>query len=58
MNIPKAIKTLEQMSELNLNFYSPDRRAALELGIEALKRVKDLRNIAGTSSSAPLPGEF
>lgn len=57
MNIDKAIEILEDMRNININYYSPDRKGALELGIEALKRYKVIRANFGKLRQDQLPGE-
>ena len=55
MTIDKAIEILE---DLDTTLPQPDdRRAAVKLGIEALKRVGAYRHFPDTGPGAPLPGE-
>ena len=57
MKIEKAIEILRGMRDINLNYYFSDRKDALELGIEALKRVKGARTNLYQRYSHFLPGE-
>lgn len=59
MTIDEVIKTLEEMRNTNLNYYSRKRRAALKLSIEALKLIKKNRELVRERGgvSIGLPGE-
>ena len=57
MNIPKAIEILDDMRDTNLNYYSPDRKGALTLGIEALKRCREVKQMLVPGDYEPLLGE-
>jgi hypothetical protein len=57
MTIDEAIKTLSEMRETNLNYYSPNRRKALSLGIEALKHIRTRRVVHPIYEVDKLPGE-
>jgi len=57
MTIDKAIEILNDIRNINLNHYSPDRKDALKLGIEALKREKGNRASPDYVLAGPLPGE-
>ncbi len=57
MKIDKAIGTLDRDLRPLFEFLHRDYYKALELGIEALKRVKDMRTSPCTTSDEILPGE-
>ncbi len=57
MDLDKAIDILTNMREIIFNYKSPDRKDALQLGIEALKRVKAGRPAPPSLAFLPLPGE-
>jgi len=57
MKLDKAIEILENMRDTNLNYYSPDRSAALQLGIEALKLIQRERLLGINPVETKLPGE-
>jgi len=57
MKIDKAVEVLKLMHNTNLNYYSPDRKAALKLGIEALKARKVWQDNEGFDPNEALPGE-
>ncbi len=57
MTINEAIVILVKMSEITLNYYSPSRKAALDLGIEALKLIKHTRQNTQKPAFKRLPGE-
>ncbi len=57
MNIPKAIKVLDNFED-PLRLYSvTERKQAAKLGIEALKELKELRLTQIWGDWKPLPGE-
>ena len=57
MTLDKAIEILSQWDKGTDPLYLPDLPDALKLGIEALKRVKHLRNFWGKDLNLKLPGE-
>jgi hypothetical protein len=57
MTIEEAIQALEGAIHHPTALYEPVLADAEKLGIEALKRVKELRDIHSMSSGIPLPGE-
>ena len=57
MRMDKAIEILKDTRNINFNYFSPDRRDALRLGIEALKRIRSDRKINPDLNPYPLPGE-
>ncbi len=58
MKIPKAIAILTIHNDHNLIFTDDERRAALQLGIDALKRLHFLRQRHVPFTQPPLPGEY
>ena len=57
MTIEEAVGVLRLENERIFNFNNPQRRAALNLGIEALKRLQDNRRDPEFDHWIPLPGE-
>ena len=57
MKIDKAIEILKDTRNITFNYFSPDRKDALKLGIEALKQLQELHNRPHGSPLPPLPGE-
>ena len=57
MTIDEAIALSSSLRESDNLKYHPDLRAATQLGIEALKRVKDYRERSSTFATPLLPGE-
>lgn len=57
MTLPRAIKILEEMSQLFLPLSVSEKQQALNLGIEALKRIKASRPITTRYVAEPLLGE-
>lgn len=57
IKIAKAIELLEQDLKLVGLYIDPDRRASIELGVEALKVVKASRPAPNGYSIDLLPGE-
>lgn len=57
MTIDEAITILQIIIETGDYLGEPDDRPALELGIEALKRIRTLRRKPDISVAAPLPSE-
>ena len=57
MNIPKATKTLEALERSSRLHHWTEGQEATRLGIEALKRVVDVRCFLEASNWKPLPGE-
>ncbi len=57
MFIDKAIEILEDLVRDQPTFSPDDRRDAVKLGIEALKRLKDIRHFGEFGAVHPLPGE-
>ena len=57
MKVTKAIEILEGILNINLNYHSSDRKDALKLGIEALKRCQLTEPQASFKLGEPLPGE-
>ena len=57
MNIPKAIEILDDLLGEGPQYPPDDRRAAVKLGIEALRRLQQLRCSRLTWFRGPLPGE-
>lgn len=57
MKIDKATETLDRDLRPLFEFLHRDYNKALELGIEALKRVKDMRTSPCTNADEILPGE-
>ena len=57
MKIDKAIETLQYHAERNAVIAGSTWVNALKLGIEALKRCKELESPSNFSPMRPLPGE-
>ena len=57
MNIEKAIEIQTIHNDHNPDFTDAERREAHQLGIEALKRVRDMRISPYTTADEQLPGE-
>jgi len=57
MKLEKAIEELKDEASSPRYNHDPDRREALELGIEALKKIQEQRNPDGWMGSLELPGE-
>ena len=57
ITIDKAIEILTIHNDHNPNFTDADRRKAHQLGIEALKAIKQARNVAYSTPAHYLPGE-
>ena len=57
MKLDKAIEALTTMKKVCKGLFPPDEQAAVSLGIEALKRVLDMRISPCTTSDEVLPGE-
>ncbi|MBA7677099.1 hypothetical protein ES703_85347 [subsurface metagenome] len=57
MTIDKAIEILTTERERNFNYFNPDRKDALQLGIEAMKHYKEVRPIEVSKYYPLLPGE-
>lgn len=57
MTIDEAIEVLKDLRDINLNYFNPDRKDALKLGIEALKGITAIRCGAISNVNQPLPGE-
>ena len=57
MTIEKAIEILQDLLREGPQFPPDDRREAVQLGIEALKTVKDMRNHPFPDGVIELPGE-
>lgn len=57
MTLDKAIKELSEHSKFVLVAYNPDLKAAVKLGIEALKRLTETRATGWTNCRQLLPGE-
>lgn len=57
MDLPKAIKILKEERERIFNYYNPDRKGALDLGIEALELLTTEPCQGCSSISRPLRGE-
>lgn len=57
MNIEKAIENIEEVLKLDCHIKYPEWIYALNLGIEALKAVKDARTNNYYTPIAPLLGE-
>ena len=55
MKIEKAIEVLQHEKERIWNYHNPERRKALELGIEALDRIRCVRQHVWTLPSVTLP---
>lgn len=57
MNLPEAIEILTIHNDHNPNYTDKDREEAHQLGIEALKRLKDNRESYYGVNLNQLPGE-
>jgi len=57
MTIDEAIAVLDRHYILHYNVPPDDLLNAAELGIEALKRLRELREVGSMSSGPLLPGE-
>ncbi len=57
MKIDKALEILTDFLGEGPQFSPDDRREAVQLGIEALKRIQDMRTSPCTTSDEILPGE-
>jgi len=57
MKVSKAIEIMEDLMTTEPQFDPDDRRDAVKLGIEALKRVEDMRISPCTTADEYLPGE-
>ena len=57
MNIDKAIEILQIFRDEGDEDLPPDVEPAINLGIEALKRIKAKRPYSNTNHSYKLPGE-
>ena len=57
MKLSKAIELLTTMKHVCRGLFPPDEQAALSLGIEGLKRLKDIRHFGEFGAVHPLPGE-
>jgi hypothetical protein len=57
MTIDEAIGEMKIYLQKDLVTYTPRRAEAVQLGIEALKRLQQLRLSQITSFRGPLPGE-
>ncbi len=57
MNLDKALEILTDLRGRGPQFPPDDRRDAVKLGIEALKRVRDMRISPCTTADELLPGE-
>ena len=57
MLLNKAIEILTETRNINLNYYSPDRKDALQLGIKAMKRLEEWRSGTVLNPDLLLPGE-
>jgi len=57
MTINKAIEILTIFIDPNVTKLDPDDLDAIKLGIEALKRIKDMRISPCTTADELLPGE-
>jgi len=57
MEIPKAIEILTDLLRDQPTWPPDDRRVAVRLGIEALKRVGWLRSVNSQIGASKLPGE-
>lgn len=57
MTIDKAIEILELRIKSPFTRANPDTKAAIQLGIEALKRLKWYRDVRKHWYIEPLPGE-
>lgn len=57
MTLNKALKILGEVFELGRFCWEPEAMESYQLGIEALKRVKDSRGKDPLYPDTPLPGE-
>ncbi len=57
MTIDEAIRILTIHNDHNPNITDAERNEAHQLGIEALKRIKETRTDYGVVLDMPLPGE-
>jgi len=57
VKIDRAIEVLTDLLDSSPTFPPDDRRDAVQLGVEALKRVKAVRPPAPSLAFMPLPGE-
>ena len=57
MKLEKAIEILHDLLGEGPQFSPDDRRDAVKLGIEALKRLQDIRKSPWTTGVEILPGE-
>jgi len=57
MKLSKAIEILTINNDHNPDFTDADRRDAIKLGIEGLKRLQHLRGYSMTQVDTRLPGE-
>ena len=57
MKLGKAIEILIIHNDHNPNYADADRRDAYQMGIDALKRVQDMRLSPCTTADEILPGE-
>ena len=57
MKIEKAIYVLEDIKDSGIDAGHYEAEDAIELGIEALKRIQRERNYLATTKPLPLPGE-
>ena len=57
MTIEEALKELDTVDHSVDIICYPEFKAAIRIGIEALKREKEYRRLIGPYSTRPLPGE-
>lgn len=57
MKIPEAIEILSRSADAGVTTFNDDFRNAERLGIEALKRVQELRDFNLATAGRILPGE-
>ncbi len=57
MKIDRAIKLLTQMSEYGVVAWDKQDLDSIKLGVEALKRIRDMRLSPCTTADEILPGE-
>ena len=57
MNIPKAIEILTDLNNNKRSARAPYGRAAIQLGIEALRQVREQRQFRDLIIGEKLPGE-
>lgn len=57
MTLDKAIETMQLDMDQNVYLDTSDLNVAMKLGIEALKRLKNQRNVPTDISFVSLPGE-